>query len=389
MKRTKWLLTVAAAAALAAGCSQTDHAAQLVQVDRVRSTQAYFFLPEPQELIKQGRISAHRQVNSGGVTLDVWVIRAKEQAGPARATVLVLHSFKGSKADFPFLGVGERLAKMGYDVILPDLRAHGRSTGKYFTYGVRERADLSAVLDECIAQCGLNPNVYVFGSMVSAMAAIELAAEDKRCRGVIVDTPAMDFRSLVRLAMPLAPDQDFYGVMAEAASTAEFDPAAASAVNAAARLTCPMLVMFGVLDAFSIPSQHVQLVYQAASGPKKLDMPAIPFLQDMLQKGLLIEDYIAAKIDDVISGRIPELNGNGPTTRQATWITEPPKPPATQRNEPVPDTNISEPVKPPATSTATPTPATRIGESDNPPPASTVPAIRPAIFQPMVLPKGL
>jgi len=42
---------------------------------------------------------------------------------------VLLHGEEQCKANY--LGMGKNLAKMGYDVVLIDLRSHGKSTGKY------------------------------------------------------------------------------------------------------------------------------------------------------------------------------------------------------------------------------------------------------------------
>lgn len=57
----------------------------------------------------------------------------------ARATLLYFHGYRGTSADFCFCI--RFFHSRGFNVLLPDQRAHGRSGGKYICFGVKERFD--------------------------------------------------------------------------------------------------------------------------------------------------------------------------------------------------------------------------------------------------------
>jgi pimeloyl-ACP methyl ester carboxylesterase len=44
-------------------------------------------------------------------------------------------------------GLAARLGPLGYDVLAYDSRGHGRSQGRFCTYGYYEKRDVSAALD--------------------------------------------------------------------------------------------------------------------------------------------------------------------------------------------------------------------------------------------------
>jgi pimeloyl-ACP methyl ester carboxylesterase len=48
------------------------------------------------------------------------------------------------------LPAAKELAEAGYRAVLVDLRGHGRSTGKYTTFGVQAAKDLSQVIDALV-----------------------------------------------------------------------------------------------------------------------------------------------------------------------------------------------------------------------------------------------
>ena len=78
---------------------------------------------------------------SDGLVLEGWFV---PQAGADR-TMVICHGAGANKGNFiwflwPF-------ADKGYNIVLFDFRAHGRSGGRTTTYGIRERLDVVAVVD--------------------------------------------------------------------------------------------------------------------------------------------------------------------------------------------------------------------------------------------------
>ena len=126
------------------GCQNDQYAEMLVKDDPGRLATALTGTGD--SLIKQKRIDLHKQyAMSDKVMIDTWVIRARG-GKPSAGTMVLLHGFRESKAFY--LSAGEKLAKLGYDVVLVDLRAHGDSTGKYTSYGANESKDVQAVMKQ-------------------------------------------------------------------------------------------------------------------------------------------------------------------------------------------------------------------------------------------------
>lgn len=72
----------------------------------------------------------------------------------ARATLIYFHGYRGSSADFCLCI--RFFHSRGFNVLLPDQRAHGRSGGKYVCFGVKERYD-------CLDWVGLTTKTLAAG----------------------------------------------------------------------------------------------------------------------------------------------------------------------------------------------------------------------------------
>jgi len=277
MKRYFIATCLIAASLVCSGCERDFYARKLIEFDTSYGKYGLLWTGSDQQLLKQKRIDMHRRFTMPDNTvIDTWVIKAKapgdssEGTGP-KGTVLLIHGLLDSKASY--LRLGERLAKMGYDVVLPDLRGHGHSGGKYVTYGALEKHDMKAVVDELFAEGAVQGPVYAFGVSMGAAVAIQYAAIEPRCKGVMAMAPYKDARSITLraialIAMTMSSDE-FEAVLARAGQIAKFDPAEASSVAAARKLTCPILLVHGLLDT-TVPADHSKAIYDAAGEPKQL-----------------------------------------------------------------------------------------------------------------------
>jgi fermentation-respiration switch protein FrsA (DUF1100 family) len=68
---------------------------------------------------------------------------------------------------------------------------------------------------------------------------------------------------------PLATEGWLARTVVSAGQIADFDPTDASAVEAAGKLKCPLILVHGRLDII-VPYSHSERIYAAATGPRKL-----------------------------------------------------------------------------------------------------------------------
>ncbi len=210
------------------------------------------------------------------IWLAGWFVRART-AGPPRGTVVLLHGSSSCKE--ALLGLSRELADAGWQSIAYDARAHGESGGRWITYGLRERADFSRVLDAAEVRFGPLGPVGVFGSSFGGATAIQAMAEDGRVRCAIVESAFADLRQTLRehgqLWFKLPPAVTDV-CLARAAILAGFDPVQVCPAELAARARRPVLVVHGGADA-RIPPAHGERIFHAlppGSGSEWLLIPA-------------------------------------------------------------------------------------------------------------------
>lgn len=124
---------------------------------------------------------------SDGVSAPGWIIAGSNPAGP---TVVVVHGFGDSR--FGALTWAPLFMPHAAHIVVYDQRAHGDSTARVSTLGIREPDDVLAVIDQLDADVRA-AGVVLFGYSFGAGVAIAAAAHDdvsgRKIRGVIADGP--------------------------------------------------------------------------------------------------------------------------------------------------------------------------------------------------------
>jgi len=114
-----------------------------------------------------------------------------------RPTLLFLHG-KGGRAceweDSALLALG-----LGYNALLPDLRGHGSSAGRYTTFGFLEKDDLANAIAAAQERWGVDPDrLGVHSCSAGSSVALELAAHRPAVRAVWLESPFADAREMAR-----------------------------------------------------------------------------------------------------------------------------------------------------------------------------------------------
>jgi pimeloyl-ACP methyl ester carboxylesterase len=304
MMRISWFGPAAlAAAAACCGCTTQQQAGMLVVPARWPGQIMEVCAGGSKNLTASGRITLQRKVKApDGTEIDVWLIASRlcektpDNKGGfletklTRGTVVLLHPLLAGKAWY--LQLGEELADRGWDVVLMDSRGCGYSGGEYTTWGVREKTDVKAVVDKLLADRQISDRIYACGSSLGGGVAIQYAAIDPRCKGVIALAPPGDLMGVFRRILPLSPKDKFEAAVRQAGQMAGFNPAEASTVTAAQQLTCPVVVIRGGLGLV-IPSNQCQAVFDAVDGPKKL--VTVSFAGSLVD--LWRDDWLANQVD--------------------------------------------------------------------------------------------
>jgi pimeloyl-ACP methyl ester carboxylesterase len=117
--------------------------------------------------------------------------------GAARPTVLFLHGKGGNAAEWRPEAL--RALDCGYNVLLPDLRAHGRSGGRFVTHGFLEKEDLVNAIACARDRHGIDSGrLGVHGCSAGASLAIEFAANRYGVRALWLESPYADPKAMAR-----------------------------------------------------------------------------------------------------------------------------------------------------------------------------------------------
>lgn len=171
----------------------------------------------------------------------------------ARGTVIMCPGQNGSlDKDIP---QAVPLHRAGFNVLMFDFRAHGRSEGELVTIGALEQADLFGALDYLETARGIT-RVGVFGLSMGAGVALMVAAQDQRIAAAVVDgaypTLAGILSGYLRirgvpdlLARPFARLALLVGSL-----RAGYDIRGANPADLAGRIGVPVLFIHGERDPF-------------------------------------------------------------------------------------------------------------------------------------------
>lgn len=162
------------------------------------------------------------------------------------------------------------LRHQGHDVLLYDLRAHGRSGGAFTTLGAWEKRDLKYLIDAAVAAGLIGDRVITMGYSTGAATMLQHAADDERVAGVIALTP---FRSMMTAVASFR--RKFGGWIAEDKLLAGFECMAqrcgfhandSDTAAAMRHLRVPVLLVVGDHDTHLPPDEHFKPLAAVAIG---------------------------------------------------------------------------------------------------------------------------
>jgi len=171
--------------------------------------------------------------------------------------------------------------KLGYNVLLADQRAHGKSEGKTITFGVKERFDCKSWVDYAIERFGSKQEIYLCG--LSMGAATVLMASNiglpGNVIGIMADCPYSSPKAIlcsVMKQMGFPVKFTYWMAKVSAKLIGKFDVEETSAIEAVKTSEIPTLIIHGDDDRFvpctmSMDCQlagehHVQLVLIKGAG---------------------------------------------------------------------------------------------------------------------------
>ena len=199
-----------------------------------------------------------------GASIDALHIPAKANR-PRRLPVIFAHGWLETK-EF-HLYEARLLSRRGHDVILIDLRRHGRSTGRFITFGVKEKQDVAAVIDAAQHRGWVDDRAITFGYSLGAATMLQHAGVDERVAGVVAMAPFNTMADAVKSF------QDGHGMrfghtwlrrgFDQACRRLGFDMAEASPAAFMEKLHVPALFIVGDRDRLLPQDEHSRRLAEA------------------------------------------------------------------------------------------------------------------------------
>ncbi|MFC6164174.1 alpha/beta hydrolase [Lactiplantibacillus dongliensis] len=105
----------------------------------------------------------------------------------SRKTVIISHGYKGdgeTMANYAYM-----FHNMGYNVLLPDDRGHGKSAGKYISFGWQDRRDYLGWVDQVIKTVGKSAEIVLFGVSMGGATVEMMSGEElpPQVKAIIAD----------------------------------------------------------------------------------------------------------------------------------------------------------------------------------------------------------
>jgi pimeloyl-ACP methyl ester carboxylesterase len=120
-----------------------------------------------------------------------------------RPTLLFLHGKGGHSSEWQPDAL--RALALGYNVLIPDLRGHGASGGRYMTFGFLEKEDLANAIDAAHGLWGIDPTrVGLHSCSAGSAVALQLALHRRQIRAIWLESPFADPREMARHYLSVA-----------------------------------------------------------------------------------------------------------------------------------------------------------------------------------------
>lgn len=199
--------------------------------------------------------------------------RIFQSSSPNKKWVVCVHDYRSDgKTDMFY--IGKKYAEAGFNVLIPDLRAHGKSEGEIIGMGWLDRLDLIIWINY-ILQMQPDANIILHGSSMGA-SAIMMASGEKlppAVRGFILDSGFVsvyaEFRYMLSKLTFLPKKMIMRHANRYAKKYAGYSLKQASATRQLGSNHLPVLIIHGEEDQF-VPVSAAYTIQNATAGENDL-----------------------------------------------------------------------------------------------------------------------
>ncbi len=203
-----------------------------------------------------------------GITLAGKYYHVKDDA----PLVIFFHGYHGS-ALREGNGILLYSRKRGYNVLLVDQRAHGKSGGKTITFGIKERYDCMDWIRYANRRFGEKTPIILTGISMGASTVLMTAdlGLSANVKGIMADCPYSEPKEILKTVMKqmrFPVNVTYTSLKIGAKVFGGFDIEEHSPVEAMKNCRIPVLLIHGDEDYF-VPSEMSQACYTACSSEQK------------------------------------------------------------------------------------------------------------------------
>lgn len=206
-----------------------------------------------------------------GLKLNATLIPAAEKSD---RTVLAIHGYHstGFREYATFIRFYH---EMGFNILLPDNRAHGRSEGKYIGFGWLDRVDIQQWIQLILAEYGTGSRIALQGVSMGGAAVLMASGEQlpEQVKAIVADCPYTSVKEQLGHVMetevkfPKEPLMTTTSWLTKAVAGYSFEEA--SALKQVKKSVTPTIFLTGDADDF-VPTEMTHTLYKACPAPKEL-----------------------------------------------------------------------------------------------------------------------
>ena len=188
----------------------------------------------------------------------------------AKGTILLFHGISANKGYM--LSEAYEFRRLGYNVMLVDLRGHGNSGGNYTTTGVKESEEVKLAYDYALQQG--NKNIFLYGVSMGAVIIMKAISDySLQPAGIILEMPFASLHDHLKArARTLGFPEEPFGFLVTFWVGMErgFNGFKHRTCLYAAKVNCPVLMQSGALDNYVQRGETERVYSHIASQKKKL-----------------------------------------------------------------------------------------------------------------------
>lgn len=209
-----------------------------------------------------------QQISTDGLKLSAIYLPATD----SHKTAIVAHGYMGNAETMA--NYAKMFHDLGYNVLVPDARGHGKSEGDYIGFGWHERKDYVKWIDQVLETNGQSEEIVLYGISMGALTVMMTSGESlsTNVKAIIEDcgyssvNEELAYQLNELFSLPPFPLIQVTSLMTKIRAGYFFGEA--DAIKQLEKNQLPMLFIHGDADTF-VPYEMLDKVYQATNGPKE------------------------------------------------------------------------------------------------------------------------